>query len=69
MGAGGGGDVVEGGTVDGVEADGREAFAGDGGDVGAHGGGREAGEVVGVGRVGYGPLGGVGADCKLGFVW
>ena len=49
-------DVVEGGTVDGVESDGGEAFTGYGGDVGADGGGGETGEAATVGRVGYGPL-------------
>lgn len=43
MSASGVADVAEGGAVDGVEADGGEAFAGYGGDVGADGGGGEAG--------------------------
>lgn len=61
--------MLEDGTVDGVDADGGEAFAGYGGDVKADGAGREAGEAVGVGRVGYGPLGGGGADWKVGVLW
>ena len=61
--------MSEDGTVDGVEADGGEAFAGYGGGVGADGAGGEAGQAVGVRGVGYGPLGGGGADCEVGFLW
>lgn len=43
VGAGGVADVAERGAVDRVEADGGEAFAGYGGDVGTDGGGGEAG--------------------------
>lgn len=59
-------DVTKGGTVDRVQSYGGEAFAGYGGYVGADGGGGEAGESAGVGCVGYGPLGGGGADCESG---
>lgn len=65
----GGFHVLEDGAVDRVQADGAETFAGYGGDVGTDGAGGEAGQAVGVGRVGYGPLGGGGADWKVGFVW
>ncbi len=65
VGKGGVADVAEGGTVDGVEADGGEAFAGYGGDVGADGGGGEAGYGARVRGVGHGPLGGGGADCEV----
>lgn len=61
--------MLEDGTVDGVETDGGEAFAGYGGDVGADGAGGVTGEAVGVGRVGYGPLGGGGADFEVGLLW
>ena len=61
-------DVPQGGTVDRVQSDGGEAFAGNGGDVRADDGGGEAGEGAGVGRVGYGPLGGVGANCEFGLL-
>ena len=59
-------DVLEDRTVGRVEADGAEAFAGYGGGVGADRVGGKAGEAVGVGGVGYGPLGGVGTDWEPG---
>lgn len=61
-------DVAEGGTVDRVETDGGEAFAGYGGDIRIDGGGRQAGKGAGIRGVGYGPLRGDGADCKVEFL-
>ena len=61
-------DVLEDGTVGGVVADGGETSAGYGGCVGADGVGGKAGEAVAVGGVGYGPLGGGGADWESGIL-
>ena len=49
-------DFVEGITVTGVQADGREAFAGDLGNIAADGEEVFAGGVIVVGEVDHGPL-------------